>query len=118
MFTHFCRASVRRRRIRASRRSSARLWATTTRRRPRLPRVLEVDEALSFALADEAAEVRAAAARALGVHVYLPAISALSRVTTDEAAAVRGAAVRALGALAVAARGEERAQAHAVLRER
>ncbi len=85
---------------------------------------VEVDEALLFAMADEVAEVRAAAARALGAHaanVGPQAIDALERAAHDLEMAVRAAAARALGALAREAsapeKTKERARALAVLRK-
>src|SRR5207245_1728029 len=53
----------------------------------------ETEEALCFALADEAVEVRAAAARALGRFASPPAASALAGAATDGDPGVRVAAV-------------------------
>lgn len=67
-----------------------------------LPPAADVDEALTFALADEAVDVRAAAARALGAHCAESAADALGRAALEGEALVRGAAARALGQVATA----------------
>jgi HEAT repeat protein len=85
-----------------------------------LPGTHEGDDALLFALADESAEVRAAAARALGAHAGPQSgrvIDALSRAARDAEVAVRGAAARAIGQVARAAAEPDRARAHAVTRQ-
>jgi len=67
----------------------------------------EIDEALLFALADESAEVRAQAARALGLHaraMTAEAVDALERAAHDPEIAVRVAAARAVGQIAKAAK--------------
>ena len=83
----------------------------------------EIDEALLFALADESAEVRAAAARALGAHgrnLSAQTTDALERAARDLEVAVRVAAARALGQVALKADGPqapERGRALIVLRK-
>lgn len=70
----------------------------------------ELDAALVFALADESAEVRAAAARALGAlaRAGTPPIvvDSLARAAQDAEVAVRTQAARALGEVALRAAGE------------
>jgi HEAT repeat protein len=65
-----------------------------------LPPSGEVDEALTFALADEAGDVRASAARALGAHRTESAAEALGRAALEGDALVRASAARALGQVA------------------
>lgn len=67
-----------------------------------LPATPEVDEALTFALADESPEVRASAARALGSHQALDAAEPLERAALEGEPLVRAAAARALGQVAAA----------------
>src|SRR5439155_24097870 len=67
-----------------------------------LPSSPEVDEALTFALADEAVDVRASAARALGSHRAASAAEALLRAALEGEPLVRAAAARALGQVASA----------------
>ncbi len=65
-----------------------------------LPPSSDVDEALTFALADESVDVRASAARALGAHRAEPATEALARCALEGEPLVRAAASRALGFVA------------------
>ncbi len=65
-----------------------------------LPGTSEIDDTLAFTLADEGAEVRAAAARALGMHGRTTALAALERATRDPERKVRAAAARALAQIA------------------
>ena len=65
-----------------------------------LPPTVEVDEALTFALADESVDVRASAARALGAHRSQGAADALLRAALEGEPLVRAAAGRALGQVA------------------
>jgi HEAT repeat protein len=81
--------------IAAVRRSAAEALA-------QLPPSLDVDEALTFALADESIDVRAAAARALGAHHAIEAIEPLARVALAGEPLLRAAASRALGLVAAA----------------
>jgi HEAT repeat protein len=67
-----------------------------------LPPSGEVDEALTFALADEAVDVRASAARALGAHRAKDAAEALGRAALEGEPLVRAAAARSLGQVATA----------------
>jgi HEAT repeat protein len=67
-----------------------------------LPPSGDIDEALTFALADESADVRAAAARALGAHQAVDAAEALAKVALESEPLVRSAAARALGHVATA----------------
>jgi HEAT repeat protein len=67
-----------------------------------LPPSSDVDEALTFALADESVDVRAAAARALGAHGDAQAADALARCALEGEPLVRAAASRALGQVATA----------------
>jgi HEAT repeat protein len=59
----------------------------------------EVEDALCFALADEAPEVRAAAARTLGTLASGRAVEALAGACADGDPSVRAAAARALGTI-------------------
>jgi HEAT repeat protein len=105
-------------------RQALRASASTVRRAAaealaELPSTDEADEALLFALADEAAEVRAAAARALGAHARERSgrfIDPIERAAHDAEVAVRGAATRALGQVARAASASDRAHALELLR--
>ena len=65
-----------------------------------LPPSTDVDEALTFALADESVDVRASAARALGAHRAEPAADALARCALEGEPLVRASASRALGLVA------------------
>jgi HEAT repeat protein len=76
-----------------------------------LPAAADVDEALTFALADESPDVRASAARALGAHRAEAAADALARSALEGEPLVRSAAARALGLVATA-----HPSAHALLR--
>jgi len=76
-----------------------------------LPPASDVDEALTFALADESADVRASAARALGAHRAVGAAEALARCALEGEPLVRAAASRALGQVA-----GERVEARPLLR--
>ncbi|HXU69025.1 MAG TPA: HEAT repeat domain-containing protein [Polyangia bacterium] len=76
-----------------------------------LPPAGDVDEALTFALADESADVRASAARALGAHRAEPAAEALARCALEGEPLVRASASRALGLVAT-----EHASARGLLR--
>ena len=76
-----------------------------------LPPSTDVDEALTFALADESVDVRASAARALGAHRAESAADALARCALEAEPLVRGAASRALGLVA-----GEHASARALVR--
>ncbi|HEX6836166.1 MAG TPA: HEAT repeat domain-containing protein, partial [Polyangia bacterium] len=76
-----------------------------------LPPSSDVDEALTFALADESADVRASAARALGAHRAVAAAEALARCALEGEPLVRAAASRALGQVA-----SEHASARPLLR--
>lgn len=76
-----------------------------------LPSSTDVDEALTFALADESVDVRASAARALGAHHAVGAAEALARCALEGEPLVRAAASRALGQVA-----SEHADARALLR--
>jgi HEAT repeat protein len=67
-----------------------------------LPPSKDVDEALTFALADESPDVRAAAARALGAHQSADAAEPLARAALEGEPLVRAAAARALGQVAAA----------------
>jgi HEAT repeat protein len=67
-----------------------------------LPSSAEVDEALTFALADESPDVRASAARALGAHRAESAADALLQEVFEGDTLVRAAAARALGQVATA----------------
>jgi HEAT repeat protein len=67
-----------------------------------LPPAEDVDEALTFALADESVEVRASAARALGAHRAERAADALARCALEGEPLVRASASRALGQVATA----------------
>jgi HEAT repeat protein len=59
----------------------------------------DIEDALCYALADEVADVRAAAARGLARFSSTRAAAALQGASADADAAVRAAAVRGLGAL-------------------
>jgi HEAT repeat protein len=65
-----------------------------------LPPSSDVDEALTFALADESVDVRASAARALGAHRAVAAADALARCALEGEPLVRASASRALGQVA------------------
>jgi HEAT repeat protein len=65
-----------------------------------LPASTEIDEALTFALADESVDVRASAARALGAHGAVAAADALARCALEGEPLVRASASRALGQVA------------------
>jgi HEAT repeat protein len=67
-----------------------------------LPPSQDVDEALTFALADESVDVRASAARALGAHRAENAADALARCALEGEPLVRASAARALGQVATA----------------
>ncbi|MGZ3426985.1 MAG: HEAT repeat domain-containing protein, partial [Polyangia bacterium] len=67
-----------------------------------LPPSEDVDEALTFALADESVDVRASAARALGAHHAEGAADALARCALEGEPLVRASASRALGQVATA----------------
>ncbi|MGZ3405794.1 MAG: HEAT repeat domain-containing protein, partial [Polyangia bacterium] len=67
-----------------------------------LPPSEDVDEALTFALADESVDVRASAARALGAHHAVAAADALARCALEGEPLVRASASRALGQVATA----------------
>ena len=67
-----------------------------------LPPASDVDEALTFALADESVDVRASAARALGQHRAGAAADALARCALESEPLVRASASRALGQVATA----------------
>jgi HEAT repeat protein len=71
---------------------------------PESSRSREIDEALLFALADESTEVRAQAARALGLHgraLSTETLDGLERAAHDPEIAVRVAAARAVGQIAL-----------------
>jgi HEAT repeat protein len=65
-----------------------------------LPPSTDVDEALTFALADESVDVRASAARALGAHRAVAAADALARCALEGEPLIRASASRALGLVA------------------
>ncbi len=65
-----------------------------------LPGAADIDDTLAFVLADEAADVRAAAARALGMHGGATTLASLERATHDPERKVRAAAARALAQIA------------------
>ncbi|MCA1663368.1 MAG: HEAT repeat domain-containing protein [Myxococcales bacterium] len=67
-----------------------------------LPPSTDVDEALTFSLADESVDVRASAARALGAHAAVEAADALARCALEGEPLVRSAASHALGQVATA----------------